>query len=79
MPFVAERSRLVYWALTGALLFAGFYVSFYGELPPHLLLAGAAMAGGRNARFRRQKIWVMVLGTPVAFSVAFLLNIIVGW
>jgi hypothetical protein len=78
VPFVAERSSVVYWALTGALLFAGFYVSFYGELPPHLLLAGAAMVGVGMLAFGGRKIWAMVVGIPVAFSVAFLLNIIVG-
>ncbi len=61
------------------LLFAGFYVSFYGELLPHLLLAGAAMADVGILSFGGRKIWAMVLGIPVAFSVAFLLNIIVGW
>ena len=79
MPFVAERSRVVYWALTGTLLFAGFYVSFYGELPPHLLLAGAAMVGVGMLAFGGRKIWAMVLGIPVAFAVAFLLDIIVEW
>ena len=79
MCFMAERSRVVYWALTGALLFAGFYLSFYGELPPHLLLAGVAMAGVGMLAFGGRKAWAMVLGIPVAFSFAFLLNIIVGW
>ena len=79
MPFVAERSTVVYWALTGALLFGGFYISYYGELPPHLLLAGAAMVGVGILAFGGRKIWAMVLGIPVAFAVAFLLDIIVGW
>ena len=79
MSSVTERSRVVYWALTGALLLAGFYVSFYGELTPLLLLPGAAMAGVGMLAFGGRKAWAMVLGIPVAFSVAFLLNITFGW
>ena len=76
---MAERSQVVYWALTGTLLFAGFYLLYYGELPHQLLLAGTAMAGVGIIAFGGRKIWAMALGIPVAFSIAFLLNIIFGW
>ena len=64
--------------LAGALLFAGFYVSFFGELPPYLLLAGTTMAVAGLLAFGGRKVWAILLGIPVAFSVAFLLNVIVG-
>jgi len=48
-------------------------------LLPGTLLAGAAMAGVGMLAFGGRKLWAMVLGIPVAFSVVFLLNIIVGW
>ncbi len=78
MPPVADRTRIVYWALAGALLFAGFYLSFYGELPPHLLLAGAMMAVAGPLVFGGRKIWTILLGIPVAVCVAFLLDALVG-
>jgi hypothetical protein len=36
------------------------------------------MVGVGMLAFGGRKIWAMVVGIPVAFSVAFLLNIIVG-
>ena len=73
-----DQVRIPYWAVAGAVLFAGFYVSFFGNLPPYFLLAGAVMVilglfvGGIR------KTWAVLLGPPVAFCVTFLLEITIG-
>ena len=73
-----DRVRIPYWAVAGALLFAGFYLSYYGTLPPYLLLAGAVMVVVGLLVGGIRKTWAVLLGPAVAFSIAFLLEITVG-
>jgi hypothetical protein len=53
-------------------------VSFFGELPPYLLLAGATMAVAGLLAFGGRKVWAILLGIPGGLLRRLLLNVIVG-
>jgi cytochrome b len=75
---VPDWARVAYWIVAGALVFAGFYLTFYGERSPYLLLAGVAMVLVGWFALGSAKAWMVLFGPLLALAVAFLLEIGVG-
>lgn len=73
-----DWTRIAYWVVAGALVFAGFYLTFYGERSPFMLLAGIAMAIVGWFALGSGKAWTFVFGSLAAVAVAFLLDATVG-
>lgn len=73
-----DWARVAYWIVAGALVFAGFYLTFFGERPPYLLLVGAAMTLVWWSVLGSGKAWAVVFGPLLTLTVAFLLDATVG-
>jgi hypothetical protein len=54
-----DWARIAYWVVAGALVFTGTYLTFFGELPPYVLIAGAAMAIGGWFALGPGKFWTL--------------------
>ena len=70
--------RVGYWIVAGALVFAGFYLTFYGELSPYVLLPGVAMTTVGWFMLGSKKAWTALLGPFAALPVAWFLNVAIS-
>lgn len=73
-----DWARIAYWVVAGALAFAGFYLTFFGERSPYMLFAGVAMLIVGWFALGPGKAWTFFLGPLAALVVAFLLDATVG-